>query len=540
MPYGRIPAVLAALLAVPLITSAPAAAEADPFFSYDRPATYEVRTERVSVPLRDGGHLACDLHRPAAAGRFPVIVYDYTAYDQLGALGRAAAYFVQRGYVAATCNARGSGGSPGLLDPFSGQEQRDNYDLIEWLAVQPWSTGKVGQTGVSYGGHSALLVAVNKPPHLAAIIPVDGISDWYENTIYRGGVYSARIRDWQRTVAPGTLTTYAQHPLYDDFWRERSVKARWPDLDVPVLEIAGWYDRYRAAMVENFQARPGNVWLVAGPWQHGWPAGQPADFGNGPYLAWWDRWLAGRRDAPLPAAKVTSYEIPGAGGGWRHFSTWPPRGARQERLALTSGGALTPAPGSSGMTPAPGSPDTTPALSSPDTTPALSSPDTTPALSSPGMAAATRAFTVNTDPAPAAPDERLTFQTRPYPRDVVLAGDITANVRAAFTATDGNIAVVAEDVAPDGAASRITQGWLKASHRSGHERAVPVRPGKTYDLRIRTWPTHYRLSAGHSLRLTVSSDDYPEIDSDAPAGQVRLRVGRGGTELRLTTWTDPA
>nr|BAM98990.1 putative hydrolase [Streptosporangium amethystogenes] len=491
-----------ALVAPPsaALTRSPTAyslATADPFFSYDRPATYGFRTERVSVPLRDDSYLACDLHRPATDGRFPVIVLDYTAYDQLEDLGRAAAYFVTRGYTVATCNARGSGDSPGYLDPFSGQEQRDNYDLIEWLAAQPWSTGRVGQMGVSYGGHSSLLVAVNKPPHLAAIIPMDGISDWYENTIYRGGIYSARIRDWQRSTAPDTLTTYAQHPLYDDFWRERSVKDRWKNLDLPILEITGWYDRYRQGMVENFQARPDNVWLVAGPWRHGGPAGQLADIGNGPYLAWWDRWLAGRQDAPLPAAKVTSYEIPGpgAGTGWRHFSTWPPRGARQERICLAADGTLTAGPG----------------------------------------APATRSFTVNTDTSPAAPGERLTFQSRPCRRDVVLAGEITARVRAAFTAVDGNIAVVAENVTPDGRASRITQGWLKASHRLGHEHAVPVHPGRAYDLRIRTWPTHYRLSAGHSLRVTISSDDYPMIDSNAPTGRVTLHLGRGGTEISLTT-----
>ncbi|SEU34181.1 CocE/NonD family hydrolase [Nonomuraea wenchangensis] len=493
-------ALSAAALISPFMASAPAAADTDPFLSYDRPATYEVRTERVSVPLRDGSHLACDLHRPAAEGRFPAIVHDYTAYDDLDNLALAAAYFVARGYNVAACNARGSGDSPGHLDPFSGQEQRDNYDLIEWLAVQPWSTGKVGQMGVSYGAHASLLVAVNKPPHLTAIIPIEGISDWYENTIYRGGIYSARIRDWQRSTAPDTLTTYARHPLYDDFWRERSVKARWKNLDIPALEIAGWYDRYRQGMVENFQARPRNVWLVAGPWQHGLPYGQPADIGFGPYLAWWDRWLGGRRDAPLPAAKVTSYEIPspGAGTGWKRFSTWPPRGARQERLSLAADGTLSSSP----------------------------------------SAATTRGFTVNTETTPASPDEKLSFQTRPRRADLVLAGEVTAKVRAAFTATDGNIAVIVEDVAPDGTSNRITQGWLKASHRFGHDRAVPVRPGTVYDLDIRTWPTHYRLSAGHSLRVTISSDDYPEIDSDAPAGQVSLRLGHGGTEIRLTTYED--
>jgi uncharacterized protein len=310
---------LVASLVNPIPTADEPAPPADRFFSYDRPATYGVHIGRTEVPVRDGSHLACDLHRPAgpdgrpAPGRFPAIVYDFNAYDQLDALGQAARYLVTRGYVAAVCNVRGSGDSPGYLDPFSAQEQRDNYDLIEWLAAQPWSTGRVGQTGVSYGGHSTLLVAVNKPPHLTAIIPVDGISDWYENTIYRGGIYSARIRDWQQNVAPDTLVTYARHPTYDDFWRERSVKSRWRDLDVPTLEIAGWYDRYRDGMVANYQVRPKNVWLVAGPWQHGMPAGQYADIGTGAYLAWWDHWLLGRR-APLPAKRITSFEPRTAAG----------------------------------------------------------------------------------------------------------------------------------------------------------------------------------------------------------------------------------
>lgn len=481
---------LAATLFLPSVAVADEPAPpADRFFAYDRPATFGVHVARTKVPVRDGSHLACDIHRPAgadgrpAAGRFPAIVYDFNAYDQLEALGEAARYFVTRGYVAAVCNVRGSGDSPGHLDPFSAQEQRDNYDLIEWLARQPWTNSRVGQMGVSYGGHSSLLVAVNKPPHLAAIIPVDGISDWYENTIYRGGIYSARIRPWQQSTAPDTLVTYAQHPYYDDFWRERSVKARWRNLDVPTLEIAGWYDRYRAGMVANFQARKGNVWLVAGPWQHGMPAGQYADIGTGAFLAWWDHWLA-RRPAPLPARKVTTFETPT--GGWSQYNDWPPPGARTRTLALSRDGALTP-----------------------------------------GHARPFHAtYTVNTEPAPGTPDERLVFRTDPLRTDLVLAGDIGATVRTTFSATDGNLAVVVSDVAPDGTATRVTQGWLKASHRFGHERPAPVRPGAAYDLTVRAWPVHHRVAAGHHLKVTVASDDYPEIDSDAPPGQVTITGGK--------------
>lgn len=475
----------------------------DPFFSYDRPARYGVVREDIKVPLRDGSHLAAQLYRPAdatgkaAVGRFPGIVHEFTAYAaNLEQFGDAAAYFVRRGYNALVCQARGSGASPGTVDPFSPQEQRDNYDTIEWLARHPGCTGNIGQMGVSYGGHTSLLVAVNRPPHLKAIIPTNALHDWYENTIYRGGIYSPRIRDWQRSTAPATLQTYAAHPLYDDFWRGRSVMTRWDRLTVPTLEINGWYDRYRDGMVKNFLAQPEHVWLVSGPWDHGDPATQYAGIGPGAYLAWWDRWLGGDRHAPLPAARVTSYEIPGpgAGTGWQQFDQWPPRDAHSLTLTLRRDGSLAAGPGASGEA----------------------------------------AFDVNTGTGAPSEGQQLRFSTAEVKRDVVLAGDATLTVRAAFSASDGNIAAVLYDEAPDGTRTRITAGWLKASHRHGHTEPAPVTPGTRHDLPVHIWPTHYRIAAGHRLTLRVSSDDYPEIDSDVPAGRVTVAVGARGSTLRLT------
>lgn len=475
----------------------------DPFFAYDRPPEYEVVRQDVRVPLRDGSHVVCQLYRPGdtttrpAAGRFPGIVYEYTAYaDNAEVFGAGAAYFVRRGYNALVCQARGSGGSPGSLDPFSPQEQRDNYDVIEWLAAHPASTGRIGQMGVSYGGHSALLVAVNQPPHLEAIIPMNGIHDWYEDTIYHGGIYSARIRDWQRQVAPDTLRTYAEHPLYDDFWRDRSVMSRWDRLTVPTLEINGWYDRYRDGMVKNYRARPDNVWLISGPWEHGYPEGQYADIGKGAYLAWWDHWLMQDPDAPLPATHVISYEVPGpgAGRGWQRFEQWPPRDAHELTLRLGTDGVLSQTAGRPG----------------------------------------TVTFDVNTEPEPPQDHERLVFGTAPLRRDLVLAGDASARIKASFEAEDGHLAVVLYDQAPDGTSTRITEGWLKASHRDTHTALSPVEPGQVYELDVHIRPTHYRLSAGHRLVLRVSSDDYPAIDSSAPPGRVEVRTGAAGSTLHLT------
>ncbi|MGQ1797386.1 CocE/NonD family hydrolase [Kocuria oceani] len=475
----------------------------DPFFTYNRPAEYDVVHEDVQVPVRDGNHLTCQLYRPGntptdpAPGPFPGIVYEYTAYAQNAEeFGEGASYFVERGYNALVCQARGSGESPGHLDPFSPQEQRDNYDVIEWLAHHPSSTGKIGQMGVSYGGHSALLVAVNKPPHLEAIIPANGIHDWYENTIYHGGIYSPRIRDWQAAVAPSTLETYAEHPLYDDFWRDRSVMSRWENLTIPTLEINGWYDRYRDGMVKNYQAQPDNVWLVSGPWEHGWPSGQSEDIGQGGYLAWWDHWLQDDPTAPLPTKHVTSYEVSSTGvsAGWQQFDQWPANGARDLTLHLREDGSLSRGAGRPGE----------------------------------------ETFAVNTESTPPETHEQLTFSTPPMHRDMVLAGDATAQLQTSFTASDGNVALVLYDQAPDGTTTRVTEGWLKASHRDTHTRLSPVKPGKTYDMDVHIWPTHYRVPAGHRLVLRVSSDDHPHIESNAPAGDVTVKTGAKGSTLELT------
>ena len=482
---------------VPTETQSPQSGELDdPFFAYDRPEDFEVVEERVAVPVRDGAEIACDLLRPDAEGEFPGIVYEYTAYaDSVGDFAENAEYFVTRGYSALICQARGSGDSPGELDPFGPQEQEDNYDVIEWLASQDHSTGRIGQMGLSYGGHTSLLAAVNKPPHLEAIIPINGLSDWYENTIYRGGIYSPRIRDWQEAVAPATLDTYADNPLYNEFWEDRSVASRWDALDVPVLEINGWYDRYRDGMVKNHMARPESVWMVSGPWEHGYPQDQEEPFSVGAYLAWWDHWLQESDDAPLPETKIVSYELPGGedGAGWRQFDEWPADGVEPTTLWFDDDSGLTEDPGATG----------------------------------------TRTFSVNTSEDSASDDQQILAETAPLEDDLVIAGNILADLAVTFTADDGAVAVVVEDVDADGDATRVTEGWLRASHRDGHEDLVPVEPGTEYDLSVDVWPTHYRFLEGHQLRVRVSSDDYPEIESSAPEGEVTVRTGEGASSLTL-------
>ncbi|MFI5709370.1 CocE/NonD family hydrolase [Kribbella sp. NPDC051620] len=470
---------------------APTVSATDPFFTYDRPPTFGVHAEQIEIPMNDGGFLTGELHRPAtpdgdpAPGPFPGIVFEFNGYDAVQFFAAGAGHFVTRGYIVVVCNVRGTGGSPGTVDPFGPQEQKDNAELIEWLAALPFCTGKVGQMGVSYGGHNSLLAAVNAPEHLTTVIAVQAFSDWYENTIYRGGIANAQIRDWQRDTAPETLQTYPQHPLYDEYWKDRSVKARWDRLRIPVLDVGGWLDPYRLGMVENFRARPEQTWMVAGPWSHGMVPGQFEDIGAAAYLAWLDYWLSDLPGA-LPQARVTSYEMPRE--GWRQYADWPPPESRPVTFVLASGGRLLPGESATGES-------------------------------------TVSTFDVSTG--------SLVFETEPGQADLVIAGELKADVRLAFSASDGNVAVVLEEVDKDGASTRITNGWLRASHRDGSAGLAAVEPGDEYVLSVTLWPAHHRLLAGHRLRVTLSSRDFPLIDDNAPDGTVSVRLGDNGSSLSL-------
>jgi predicted acyl esterase len=441
-------------------------AQHDPFFGYDRPETHGVHLETIHVPMRDGSYLVCDLHRPAdpdgspAPGPFPGIVYEFNGYAMRQVFGITADFFTKRGYVVAIASVRGTGGTPGQVNPFGIQEQHDDYDLIEWLAAQDFCTGDIGQMGLSYAGHLTLLSAVLQPPHLRAIIPQQAISDWYENTIYRGGIPNAQIRTWQQDTAPETLDTYPQHPTYDDFWRERSVKPRWDKLTVPVLDVGGWLDPYRDGMVQNFQAREANTWMVAGPWEHGMINRPDESISCAGYLAWWDHWLLGL-PAPLPAARVTSYEMPD--GGWQQYETWPPAQSTTLRWCPCATGELGSEPIEKGVA----------------------------------------EFDVRAG--------QLAFDSTPLAEDLVIVGGLDLRTRIAFDAQDGQVTVILDDLDFNGGTRRISNGWLKASHRNGNERPEPVEPGEFAELTVPMWPTHHRIVAGHRLRLTISSNDYPLI-----------------------------
>ena len=189
---GAIGILVVVLLVGALVPSSAAGRTTRPdWFGYDRSAGYGTHAERVQVPMRDGFELGCAIARPAvgnepAAGRFPGILRSYTPYgralDEVG--GEFATYFSRRGYNVLSCDIRGTGISPAPGYEIGWPVQRtDGYDAVEWLAGQPWSTGRIGASGTSYGGQTTLEIAALQPPHLEAIAPNVSPMDVYRDHI---------------------------------------------------------------------------------------------------------------------------------------------------------------------------------------------------------------------------------------------------------------------------------------------------------------------------------------------------------------------
>jgi uncharacterized protein len=225
----------------------------------------------VDIPMRDGARLKADVFRPDDAGTFPAIL-NLGPYqkDKLwvppGNLEEKPnplmnwetvnpQWWVPKGYGAVRVDGRGSGKSPGECEPWSLAESIDLYDAIEWAAAQPWCSGKVGLSGISYFAINQWFVANHQPPSLAAIIPWEGFADLYRDALFHGGLLSLFMPNWYMAhlmhhVAgrasrhhPNRWQTNTLH-----FWLHnnldsgafRGAQAQWDKITVPMFSVGNW------------------------------------------------------------------------------------------------------------------------------------------------------------------------------------------------------------------------------------------------------------------------------------------------------------
>ena len=268
------------------------------------PPGYDLRWG-VRIPMRDGVELHATLYIPKPLAK-TAAVFNMTPYSSDGFHGEAAA-LARRGFVFAAVDVRGRGNSDGRFEPWR-HDGRDGHDVAEWLASRPWSTGKVGMMGHSYGGRAVWSTLKEAPPHLAAAMPIsasypmrswnnvqtpDGmqwivltsgvtansrlLADsrfWWEK--FRELYFSGRpLRDFDEIVGfrSELYQKFYDHATLDDFWDEPTPRPEdFRRLAIPILTVTGAYDTNSAPLwyYDQHLEHRGRAphFLVVGPWGH--------------------------------------------------------------------------------------------------------------------------------------------------------------------------------------------------------------------------------------------------------------------------------
>jgi predicted acyl esterase len=547
----------------------------------DRPPAPMTIDWDVPIEMDDGMALRADVFRPSDEGRYPVIAA-YGPYAkgltfqdgypdawramteahpdvEAGSSNRYQAWevcdpekWVPDGYVCVRVDARGWGRSPGYIEPYAARGSTDFHDCIEWAASQPWSSGKVGLLGISYYAITQWLVAGTQPPHLAAMIPWEGVSDFYRDMFYHGGMLCQAVDTWYRrtittvqhglgersfrsamtgelVTGPETLTDeeleanrtdygadVRAHPLRDAFHEERS--ADFSRITVPFLSAGNWggAGRHLRGNVEAFvQAASEQKWLEIHGLEH-WTEFY-TDYGVALQHRFFDHFLKGQDngwdDQPRVMLRVRTVD-----GGFRDRSEheWPiartdwttlhldPAGGTLEREPLTDARAVSFA-----------------------------------ALDEPGITMSTSAFETETE----------------------ITGPVAATLYVSSTTTDADIFCVLRVFDPDGDEvvlqgavdphTPIGQGWLRASHRAldversepwrpwhPHDEVTPLTPGEVVRMDVEIWPTSIVVPPGYRVALSVRGTDY-EFDGADEAAELSHFKGTKMRGVGIYTHADP-
>lgn len=539
--------------------------------------TFEVHIDfGQQATMRDGVKLSVDVYRPTIEGKFPVILvrtpYNKGSQFKNSVYSTEGQYFASHGYVYAAMDVRGRGDSDGTYVP-QRNEGRDGWDSIEWAAQQPWSTGKVGTLGASYVGYDQWLAAVNQPPHLSAMVVLTTPPDPFVETptglqspTYLSLYYfvsghvlqNLATVDWDKLYlhlplytmdeAGGRRVQYwkdmIDHPGISDWWDPLMYQGKFSRVNVPVLNVSGWYDDEQAGATMNYIGMttegPAKVRqsqkLLMGPWPHAVNSSSrlgPIDFGAGSVidlsgyeLRWFDFWLKGLDNGIMAEPPVRIFVM--GENKWHDAASWPVPGTNLTRFYLSSDGRANSLHGDGRLVSEP------PKEIHPD------SFDYDPADPAPYLMEPT--FAQLGGPDDYRPVELrndiLVFTAAPFANDTKICGPVTMELYASSSAKDTDFTGKLLDVWPNGFAQRLSDGIVRARFRNGGDKQELITPGKIYSYKMDLWNTCQEFQKGHSVRVEVSSSAFPKYDRNQNTGEALGKTANMVT-AKQTIYHDP-
>jgi uncharacterized protein len=533
---------------------------------------YVITMERsVPVNMRDGVVLYADIYRPQSPGKFPVLL-ERTPYNKDSSVNfaiRAAAH----GYVVIVQDVRGRYKSAGEWYPFK-HESEDGYDTVEWAAALPYSDGKVGMFGGSYVGATQMLAAIAHPPHLAGICPVVTASNYHDNWTYQGGALAQWFDEsWTTGLAQDTVNRYLAtvsnavegsrtlplanyplfnvkgnleengltakfapyfldwlaHPSFDDYWRQWSIQDHYADIQVPALTVAAWYDLFQGGSLRNYigiraqggseAARKGQQLLIiiGGHAGLGRKVGD-VDFGptaefneDDTTLNWYDFLFKGIKNE---FAKSTPVKIFVMGTNtWRDEDAWPLARAVTTRYFLHSSGRANSSSGNGMLS-------QTPPATEPTDQYVYDPEDPVPTIGGPLCCDAVHLAAGPRDQRPVElRQDVLVYSAVPFAADTEVTGPVSVELYAKSSALDTDFTAKLVDVWPNGFAQNLTEGIVRARYRDSQSEPSLLVPGNIYKFNIDIWSTSNVFLAGHTLRLEISSSNFPRFNRNLNNGK---------------------
>lgn len=518
---------------------------------------------------RDGVKLAVDVYLPDAEGEYPALLafspYGKDHQDAVQFLPRQSRerstmwdgtieagdteVITDRGYAHVIADVRGTGDSGGRTVGFFDKAGEDGYDLVEWVAAQPWCDGQVGGVGRSWFGTNQLYLAAADPPSLVGVFPSGVFTDLYREFAYHGGVLNLFLyglwdgrhgdsgivdTDWvsreravngeaafedqlEAALSDPDLREYPnlyqllqypeKNPLFvdlvlndtdTDFYAERSPHRRLGDATCPVYLSGAWSGTHAAPVYtadEVLDVDHRRILMT------------PPRLLERPYheytqemLRWYDHLMKGEDTGVADEPPVKIY-VRGA-DRWRFEDRLVPDRTEHRTFYLRNHGRLLP-----------------------DPEPLADVPPSGFTQQPPNVGTAIQS---------------ITFETQPFSEPTEFTGRAALHLHGAIDAEDTTWMAVLRDVGPAGEPATLSRAYLRASHRAvdadrstpthpyhPHRDPEPVAPGSVDEYRLAFVPFANRFAAGHRLELEVKSMEIPFSEtSELPPGSHHLPHSR--------------
>lgn len=533
---------------------------APPYRGFTAPQYKETTVQSLYVQMRDGVKLAVDVILPKelpASARVPAIIEQTRYWRAPKGQGPNShqRFFASHGYAVVSVDVRGTGASFGSWPtPWSREEIKDGGEIIEWIIRQPWSNGKVGSMGNSYGGNAALFINVPNHPALKAVIPRHFEFDEYVDVPFPGGIVNEWLvktwNEYNRKLDTGAgvkpvdadkdgsvlgeavkshaanidIYKAAQQVMYrddrpfgqvsiDDF-SPHSHAQQIGRSGAAINSWGGWFDAGTAdAVIKSFMTLKNPQRAIIGAWNHGGsqlasPYSSPTSEAVRQSLEWlrfFDYYLKGVDTGVMPQERTLLYYTMGE-EKWKETKTWPVAGSAPVRWYMGE--------------------------------------DHTLSSKAPAARSGADSYTVDfeattgernrwrtqlggpvTYPDRAAEDARLlVYTSAPLTEDTEITGYPVINLYLASTSTDGAFFIYLEDVDERGKVTYLTEGQLRAIHRkvSGErppywsgvpyhsfkrKDGAPLVPGRVTQLQFGLLPTSVLVRKGRRIRVSVAGHD---------------------------------